>query len=106
VPLSARGTVKTVGTPVLLFSARPLRAGVTCLAAQGQTGHSSGMRSIAGVVLLVVGLLVGVWGVAVFALLTRSPDSDWTNGATYAAPFVLGGLLGLTAGVQLLRNSE
>jgi hypothetical protein len=63
------------------------------------------MRPVAGAVLIVVGALVGIWGVAVFALLTRSPDSDWTNGATYAAPSVLGGLLGLTAGVRLLRSS-
>ncbi len=64
------------------------------------------MRSAAGAVLVVVGVLAGTWGVAVFALLTRSPDSDWTNGATYAAPFELGGLLGITAGVRLIRNSE
>jgi hypothetical protein len=64
------------------------------------------MRFAAGAVLMVVGVLVGTWGVAVFALLTRSPDSDWMNGATYAVPFVLGGLLGLAAGVRLIRNSE
>ncbi len=62
------------------------------------------MRFVAGAVLLAVGVLAATWGVAVFALLTRSPDSDWVNGAEYAAPFVLGGSLAVAAGARFLRK--
>ena len=64
------------------------------------------MRPIAAAVLLVVGVLAGMCGVAVFVLLTRSPDSGWINGAANGGPFVLGGMLGLSAAVQLLRGRQ
>jgi hypothetical protein len=72
---------------------------------RGQTDHSPGMRFVAGALLLVFGVLAATWGVAVFGLLTRSPDSDWINGAEYAAPFVLGGSLAVAAGERFLRTS-
>ncbi len=79
-------------------------AGVTCLVSKGQTDHSLGMRFVAGAVLLVFGVLAATFGLAVFALLTRSPDSGWVNGAEYAAPFVLGGSLAVVAGERFLRR--